>query len=360
MSVIALPVAASLLVIVPSGLSKPTTPPELRSLKTLWQEYPLETKRQPIDSRPVRVKPKPAPHAVKAVPRVNAAKDKSSVGTTLGIALAALALLLFTLLLTRRFRLLPAAVHVRQGGAAMPMFGDRKPGRTTPESERLDHPVASRISTYKAGDVDEVPSAPVTEPIEQTSDYAQLGEHVSAILEAAEVASKKMKLQATEAARKMRVDGEHQARVALEEAKKQARQIEAEAALLEAEAEKQSTKIRKEAETYAGTTRETADKEAAEVMDRAQRQASDRIRATRARLQTLDENVAATELRLRQLVGKLRELASSLDDLVSDSALPDEPETEPVGDQEAQGSLTDALTQSVAESQLPATSADPL
>ena len=66
----------------------------------------------------------------------------------------------------------------------MPKFGDRKAGRKLPENEHNDPLMVSRLSRYMADDNDETTAAPVAETIEQT-DYAQLGEHVGAVLEAA-------------------------------------------------------------------------------------------------------------------------------------------------------------------------------
>lgn len=349
--VIVLLVAALLLMFASSvlaGTGKPPASPDLRSLETLWRQYPLGTKRQPIDSRPVRVTP--AVRIVDHVRRVNTAGHEASAVPMLGIALVALALLLLTLMLmrTRRFSLFPATVHIRPEGVTMAMFGDRKAEPTTPNSEPSDHQMASRLSRYTGVDNHETPAA--AEAIELASDYAQLGEHVGAVLEAATEAATKMRLEAAELARQTRTDAEHQARAALGEAQKQAKQVEADAALLDSEARKQSTGIRKEAEAYADTTRAAADTEAAAVVNRAEREASEKVRATQARLHSLDEKVAATEQRLRQLVGRLRELASSLDVLVSDSAPSEEPEG--AASEKEQGSLTDALTQSVAEHKL--------
>jgi membrane protein involved in colicin uptake len=231
----------------------------------------------------------------------------------------------------------------------MPIFGDRKPGRTSPENEPSDLMV-SRLPRHSAESDHETPSPPVAEATEQTSGYAQLGEHVGAVLEATKEAAEKMRLQAAEAARQIRADADLKARVTVEEAQKKARQVEAGAALLEAEATERSTKISKEADAYAGTTREAADAQATAVLDRAQRQASERVRATQARLQTLDEHVAATEQRLRQRAAWMRDYASSLEDLVSGS-VPSEKQ-EPAARQTERRSLTDDLTRSVAGQRL--------
>ena len=196
------------------------------------------------------------------------------------------------------------------------------------ESETSGNVMVSRLSRYSTESAHLTPAPPMVEveveaeaPVqpeatEQTSDYVELGEHVGAVLEAAKEAAEKMRRQAAEGARQTRADADQKARLIVEEAQKQATHVQAGAALLEAEAKERSTKTDKEAEAYAVATREAADAQAAAVLDRAERQASERVRATEARLHTLDEGVVGTEKRLRQLIAWMRDCVSSLEELV--------------------------------------------
>ena len=225
------------------------------------------------------------------------------------------------------------------------------------EAESSDNVMVSRLSRYSTESAHLTPAPPMveaevevqpaaqTEGTEPTSDYAELGEHVGAVLEAAKEAAERMRLQAAEAARQTRADADLNARVIVEEAQKQATKLEAGAAILEAEAKERSTKIDKEAEAYAVATREAADAQVASVLDRAERQASDRVRATEARLNTLDEGVAGTEKRLRQLIAWMRDCVSNLEELV-DGPLASGQEEPPR--QVERASLTDDLSPSVA------------
>jgi len=194
----------------------------------------------------------------------------------------------------------------------MPKFADRRSGRATPDESSADQGIVSRISSFKRDE-----SALASDGSSVSPDYTQLGEHVGVVLEAAKDAAARMKHEALEDAERIRAEADETATTAVADARKQAKQIEAAAAQLETTARESADRIRGEADAYAGTTRRAAEAEADAILDRAKQHASERIRETEAHLQSLGDQVASTEQRLRQLVDRLRDLASSLDDLVA-------------------------------------------
>jgi hypothetical protein len=153
-------------------------------------------------------------------------------------------------------------------------------------------------------------------PDQAALDYAKVGEHVGTVLEAAKAAAEKMLIDASRDARQIRADAQLQAKVGLEESQTKVERADAEAARLYADAKRRSDEARDEAEAYAESTRQAADAEVAAILQDAEMQALDRVDAAQRRQRTLDRNIAATEKRLRQLVGGVRELASGLEELV--------------------------------------------
>ena len=324
---------------------------ELNSLRKLWKEYPLETQRPSVPSRPSL---RPLPRAQVAGPALPIPDRPrgDAAPTVLYLLAAAIAAMLVTLVLIRRTRLLPASVHLLSRGVTMPIFGDRKP-----DGEEEDRALVSRISRYDDGkterDTTTTEATTDNTKTDETSDYAALGEHVAAVLEAARGAATKLELEARAVADKVTGEAKAEADAVVENARERAAEIEAEAARRETAAKEEGARIREQAETYARTSRETAETKAADILDRADREAAEQTRATQARLHSLDRNVAETEQRLRQLVGRLRELASSLDELVSTAAHEDQSDATP-----DEASLTGVLTQSITESRFPANSTE--
>ena len=118
----------------------------------------------------------------------------------------------------------------------MPKFGDRKPARPEPEREQRDERLFARVSTYTGQ-----PQTASLAEINLTPDFAQLGEHVGAVLESAKDAADQIKRQAEEAAETIRAQAEHESSSVLDNARKQARRLEEEAAQLEESSREQST-----------------------------------------------------------------------------------------------------------------------
>lgn len=364
--------AASLLM-APPVLGKTGKPPaatDLQSLQKLWEQYPLAPETRPTTPRLQAPRPSAALPKVARPPRSPAVPASGSNDTVspgpagtdrsdgftlwpLEIALGTVGLLLLAAVLTLRSRLLPSAVHIRPEGVTMPKFGDRKPSRTAPEHEPGENQLFARVSKYSS---EPKAAAPVGE-IELTPDYAHLGEHVGAVLEAAKEAADRMKRQAEEVAQGIRAHAEQQSSVALDNARKQAKRLEDDAVQLEESAREQSARIRQDAEAYASSARETADAEATKVREQAEQHASARVRATEVHLKSLDKQVTGTEQRLGQLAERLRELASSLDDLVGGST-PKEGNARGSDGSEERGSLEETLAQSVSDHRLAAQSTD--
>jgi hypothetical protein len=153
-------------------------------------------------------------------------------------------------------------------------------------------------------------------PEQAVVDYAQIGEHVGTVLEAAKAAAEKIMQQAALDAKQIRSDAQLQVRVSLEEAQKQAERADVEATRLVADAKRHSDKVREEADAYAAGAREAAGAEAAVLIGNAERQATDGVHVAQRHKRTLDRKIEATEERVRQLVCGVRELASSLEELI--------------------------------------------
>ncbi len=177
-------------------------------------------------------------------------------------------------------------------------------------------------------------------------DFAQVGEQVAMVLEAAKAAAEEMRLEADTEARRIRAATEKEARDALQSAKVTAERAETAAATIRADAEHQSKEVREQADAYANDTREAADVKAAAVLSRAEKQASERESTFQERRRSLDEGVGRTEERLRQLVAGLHELAAGLEDLIA----PESHESNGNGDN---GAVLEILTLAAGESHAP-------
>jgi hypothetical protein len=138
-------------------------------------------------------------------------------------------------------------------------------------------------------------------------DYGEMGVHVASVLKAAEAAAVEIKRQA-----------EQEAAAQVGEAGRQAGMILHETEGLRAEAEKANRLMREEAEAYAERTRRDADTEAASVLQAAERAAATRTSDDEARQRALREDIERTETRLSELGTGLHDLATRLEELVSD------------------------------------------
>jgi hypothetical protein len=152
------------------------------------------------------------------------------------------------------------------------------------------------------------------------ADLEQVGQHVAAVLAAAEAAAKKLR---GEAERDAAATREEAARLAEEIRRQAVREADGERATsrrtLE-EAELTATEIKGGADDYAATRRRDADERAAQIIREAEERAKALQTGADERDRTLRANIAASEQRLRELANSLRVVASSLDGLVGDNA----------------------------------------
>jgi F0F1-type ATP synthase membrane subunit b/b' len=216
-------------------------------------------------------------------------------------------------------------------------FVDRVRGRVPPEEREaelmrdpaLPSPVLSHIAGYTGAEAeaedetqDDGREALVAndEPVQGANDYAELGEHVAAVLETATSAAAKIGEDARAEARKLAERTKEQAAEVIETARQEADKVSAEARQLRAEAEQESRELRQRVNDDLAEKRQEAETQASAILTRAKREASEHTRAAQERRGALDQNVALTEKRLRQLVGGLRDLAGRLEELLGGQA----------------------------------------
>lgn len=197
----------------------------------------------------------------------------------------------------------------------------------------------------KALDLPELDVAAERQNSELATDYGKLGEHVASVVKAAEVAAEGIRAEAKQEAERLRVGSEQQAATRLDEAKLEAGKMLHEAGQLRAEAEEANKTMRESAAAHAQEKRREAEAEAAKVLEAAKQIERREEYAAEERLSTLQQNVEATEKRLNQLVGGLREVALQLEDL-AEAGGPSVPSAEGRTD-EAEESLDESLRASL-------------
>jgi cell division septum initiation protein DivIVA len=217
-------------------------------------------------------------------------------------------------------------------------FVDRMVGRNDPERRgeivepagesdargSVGSPTVSRLADYtvhegnaKNRPPDAVPRT--TDAVEEAGplmDYAQLGEHVTSVLEAANNAAAKIREDARTNAERVTKQSQSEASALLEQARGHAEKLSRETERLSAEAKKENREMARQAEAYAGEKRQEAEAEAAGILSHARREASQHTRAAQERRSALAKDVALSEERLGQLVSGLRNLAVQLEELV--------------------------------------------
>jgi hypothetical protein len=198
---------------------------------------------------------------------------------------------------------------------------NRNAGRESPDDQQAEpwtpatRRTAARVNEYtELGSLETVQTGRASDGRTVVPDYAQLGEHVSSVMQAASEAAKK---------------------------------IEEEALWLREEAESESKKTRQRAERYAAEKQREAKAAAAAVVARAEEVAQARASAAEERYRTLETNVELTEERLQQLVAGLYDTAARLESLVE---RPPTQAADEESDSEADenGSLEAALAAAVA------------
>ena len=251
----------------------------------------------------------------------------------------------------------------------MSKFVDRMVGRNPPQrvaeidqsaaepdaEDSRGSPTVSRLAEYTAHETGAEEwshdTAPLTveadEEADFLTDYGKLGEHVTSVLEAANKAAAKIRVEARTNAERVAERSKSEASGLLETARGEAEKLTRESERLRATAEKQSREIRQDAEAYAAEKRREAEAEATGVLSRARREAREHTRAAHERRSALAKDVALSEERLRQLVGGLRNLAGRLEELVHAEPEQAKSDAANVGDEDS--SLEESLRRSVAE-----------
>jgi hypothetical protein len=251
----------------------------------------------------------------------------------------------------RPLRLAQVGVPSPEGGVQMRKFIDRKAEREAQEAsseEAREEPRNPNASSpvRRVADYTGEPLA-VQEPQqighEPVASFGELGQHVTAVLEAARESAEHMLSEARSEAKRVEERSQKEAEAALAEARRKAGELETEASQTHSEAKRVARDLRARADEYAEEKRQEADEAAAEIEARAERAARERASAAEERQRVLNEHIERTEERLLQLVGGLRELAGRLEVLVgSDGQASAEADGEP-------SSLEEELRQSAAD-----------
>ena len=146
--------------------------------------------------------------------------------------------------------------------------------------------------------------------------YAQFGEHLSSVLQAANEAAKKVEDDARTEAERLRKRAQSQAASTLDSARRESAKLLAEAERLRTEAENESSQTRKQAETNAAEKLRDAEAKAADIVSRAEEVVKTRSNAMEERSRELEANVELAEVRLQQLATGLVDAASRLEGLI--------------------------------------------
>ncbi len=153
--------------------------------------------------------------------------------------------------------------------------------------------------------------------------YAQFGEHLSSVLQAANEAAKKLEDDARTEAERLRT-----------------------------EAENESRQTRKQAEKYAAEKRRDAEAKAADIVSRAEKAAKTRSIAAEERSRELESNVELAEARLQQLATGLVDTASRLEGLIERPVAHvggEKSASAPTGERTLEETLVASITRSEAE-----------
>ena len=207
--------------------------------------------------------------------------------------------------------------NARQGPVAYPAYpAELDAVEPSPDSRPPAEVNESTESTGGDADVDQ----------EIAPDYAQFGEHLSSVLQAAEHLSsvlqaandeaKKVRDDARTEAERLRERTQSQAASTLDSARRESEELLADAERLRTEAENESSQTRKQAETYAAEELRAAQDKAADIVSWAEEVAKTRSEATEERLRELEANVERAEVRLQQLATGLVDAASQLEGLI--------------------------------------------
>lgn len=146
--------------------------------------------------------------------------------------------------------------------------------------------------------------------------YSQVGEHVAAVIRAAEVAAADTTEQAKNKAIGIRENATAEAARALAEARQKADDLVAKAQQVSQETEAQGRLVREKADEYATERRRVADAQATKMIEAAEQVAARKVQEAREQQQAQQKALELTEAHLGKLIVGLHELTSHLEDLL--------------------------------------------
>jgi flagellar biosynthesis GTPase FlhF len=182
--------------------------------------------------------------------------------------------------------------------------------------------------------------------------YAQFGEHLSSVLQAATEAAKKVEDDARIEADRLRKRAQSKAASTLNSARRESAKLLAEAERLRTEAENESSQTRKQAETNAAEKLRDAEAKAADIVSRAEEVVKTRSKAMEERSRELEANVELAEVGLQQLATGLRDTASRLEGLIERPVAHvggEKSASAPTGERTFEETLVASITRSEAE-----------
>jgi len=192
-----------------------------------------------------------------------------------------------------------------------------------------------RRETNESADGDSSPSGAVTKDLETQENHVEaadetkeietvgrpsVGEHVEAVLKAAEDAGERVVEDARMRAIAIRADAERDAASHIDEANVTAARLTEQAQAAHSEALASAERVRAAAEGDAAEVRAEAEEDAAKLRADAERDAATIAERTTVRYRELLNDTALAEDRLRRLVDGLRDVADRLDGLLAPAA----------------------------------------
>jgi hypothetical protein len=291
----------------------------------LWQRFPLKEKTPATSPRPknptARATTTPtgnqATRGVSVPARPADRSDRAWISLWLVIAgalgLSAAAAVVAVLITT-----------VRHGGDPMNRF--RAIRHRDRSVEQADEPqedslpeqtmdAGARVAQYLGSAEDTAAATDESPSAGGSSD--RLGDHVSAIVSAAEEAALRIQEEARQEAERIRDEARKEAADHVEAAREEAEASTANAERIRSEADEWASHTRETAENYAADRRAEADAEARKIIATAEDRVAASNKEAERRRQELKMDISLAEDRLRQLSAGLHELAARLDKLLS-------------------------------------------
>jgi hypothetical protein len=160
-------------------------------------------------------------------------------------------------------------------------------GRQEPVEEKIVRPVDGADAGESAAHDEPAQGRPTDR------DYAQFGDRVASVLQAAEEAAQQIRADARAAAQQMTRQAEQEAKARLEESRREADR-------LRAEADAESRNTREAAQAYTANHRREAEEHAARLLSDAETQARASREAAEAMVQRIEESARSLEEEVRE------------------------------------------------------------